>query len=282
MLLGGVGASRFGSSILQRVERQSLGAMSQVSTGLRMMRASDDPGNVGLSNRMASQERGLAEARKASQEGISMLSVATEGLNPLIQRVQRMRELVISLGNGIRTTEDRDAIKAELNENLLAFDVEAAAVAYNDRKLLNTPGRRSLTINVTVGADRNSKEAVVLDNIDARSTRLDVAMLQNLDRVNGRRNAVRLLDAAEAKLTALRQRYGQAQTGLEAQMGAALGAQQAYGEAGSRLRDADMAFASMQVVRSQLVSKAGMAMQAQGALRVDGVRTLLGALQQED
>lgn len=270
----GLGGTRLGASSALRVEREGLEALSRVGSGQKQV----ESGFIAFAQNLSSQERGLGEARKGIQDGVALLGVAAEGLTTLLDRVQRLRELVISLGSGVRTAEDRDAIKNEIVESIGAFDAEAQAVQFNNRPLLYLPRRRAMNLNLQVGASRGEQETVALDHVDFRTTRLNRVLTRNLDTVNGRRSALTLIDFAQDKLVDLRQRYANAQLGLETRMGAAFEGQLASADAGSRLRDADLANSAVAFARSQVVSQAGVALLAHNGVRLDGVRSLLGAL----
>ena len=90
--------------------------MEKLSSGLRITRAGDDASGLAVSEKMRSQIRGLRQAEKNAENGISFIQT-TEGFLQESQDVlQRLRELAIQAANGIYTAEDRMQIQVEVSQ----------------------------------------------------------------------------------------------------------------------------------------------------------------------
>ncbi len=88
-------------------------AMEKLSSGLRINRAGDDAAGLAISEKMRSQIRGLNQASRNAQDGISLIQIVEEALSETQSIGQRMRELAVQSANGTYTDEDRQLINQE-------------------------------------------------------------------------------------------------------------------------------------------------------------------------
>src|SRR5262245_1387854 len=90
-------------------------ALERLSSGLRIKRASDDAAGLAISERLKSQIKGLGQASRNAQDGISMIQTAEGALDEVHSILQRMRELSVQAANGTLTDNDRSLIKEEIS-----------------------------------------------------------------------------------------------------------------------------------------------------------------------
>ena len=91
-------------------------SMEKLSTGLRITKAGDDAAGLAVSEKMRAQIRGMEQAERNVQDGISLVQTAEGALEEAGNIAQRMRELGVQAGNGTLSAKDRDKIKTELEE----------------------------------------------------------------------------------------------------------------------------------------------------------------------
>lgn len=91
-------------------------AMMRLSSGLRINSAADDPAGLAISERMKGQIRGLEQAARNTQDGISLIQTAEGALNETHSILQRMRELAVQAANDTNSQEDRKTLQEELNQ----------------------------------------------------------------------------------------------------------------------------------------------------------------------
>ena len=91
-------------------------SMEKLSTGLRINKAADDAAGLAISEKMRSQIRGMEQADRNVQDGISMIQTAEGALEEATNIAQRMRELTIQGANDTNTVEDREKINNELSQ----------------------------------------------------------------------------------------------------------------------------------------------------------------------
>ncbi|WP_290767967.1 MULTISPECIES: flagellin [Exiguobacterium] len=112
-------------------------AMEKLSSGLRINRAGDDAAGLAISEKMRGQIRGLDQATRNSQDGISMIQTAEGALNETHSILQRMRELAVQGANDTNVTQDRDAIQEELTALKSEIDRIGTTTEFNKQTLLN-------------------------------------------------------------------------------------------------------------------------------------------------
>ncbi len=112
-------------------------AMEKLSSGLRINRAGDDAAGLAISEKMRSQIRGLNQASRNAQDGISMIQTAEGALSETQAIGQRMRELAVQSSNGTYTDEDRELINQEFKQLKSEIDRIASDTEFNGNKVLN-------------------------------------------------------------------------------------------------------------------------------------------------
>lgn len=111
--------------------------LERLSSGLRINRAADDAAGLAISEKMRSQIRGLNQAERNSQDGISLMQTAEGAMTEVHSMLQRMRELAVQAANDTNTTDDREAIQKEIDQLLLEIDSIAKKTEFNTRRLLD-------------------------------------------------------------------------------------------------------------------------------------------------
>lgn len=127
-------------------------AIERLSSGLRINSAKDDAAGMAISNRMTAMINGQAQARRNTNDGVSMAQTVQSGLSEVNNRLQRVRELTIQgLSEGI-TMVDADAVQAEINLNLKEINRLTEQSSFNGHKLLDGSAGK---VNLQVGANDN-------------------------------------------------------------------------------------------------------------------------------
>ncbi len=112
-------------------------SMEKLSSGLRINRAGDDAAGLAISEKMRSQIRGLDQASRNAQDGISMIQTAEGALNETHSILQRMRELADQSANGTNTDADRSSIQDEMNQLTSEINRIGNTTEFNTQKILN-------------------------------------------------------------------------------------------------------------------------------------------------
>src|SRR5215213_6997920 len=138
-------------------------AMERLSSGYRINRGGDDAAGLGISERMRAQIRGLGQAQRNTQDGISMVQTAEGSLAEVHAMLQRIRELAVQYKNGSMGVDDRAAISSEVAELSAEIDRIGAQAEFNGIKLLNSVA----TITFQVGANDGDVIAVTTISLSA-------------------------------------------------------------------------------------------------------------------
>ncbi len=130
-------------------------SMEKLASGLRINRAGDDAAGLAISEKMRAQVRGLDQASRNSQDGISLIQTAEGALNETHDILQRVRELADQSANGTNTADDRKALQDEVKQLKEEIDRIGNTTEFNTQKLLNGNLKSSgaaVGQNSTVGA----------------------------------------------------------------------------------------------------------------------------------
>lgn len=147
-------------------------SLQRLSSGLRINSAKDDAAGLSISQRFTSQIRGLNQAQRNANDGISTAQVAEGALDEATNNLQRMRELAIQSANGSNGTGERSALQGEVSQLIAEIDRIANTTRFGSRKLLDGSFG---TTNFQVGAEANETISVTIG--DARSAALGTNVL---------------------------------------------------------------------------------------------------------
>ncbi|SDZ33526.1 flagellin [Evansella caseinilytica] len=142
-------------------------SMEKLSSGLRINRAGDDAAGLAISEKMRGQIRGLDQASRNAQDGISLIQTAEGALQETQNILQRMRELAVQASNDTNTEADRNEIQKEIEQLTNEIDRIANTTEFNTQKLLNGEKeglKAAKTGDYTV--QNNSKAEIVLTTTD--------------------------------------------------------------------------------------------------------------------
>ncbi|TVY09337.1 flagellin N-terminal helical domain-containing protein [Paenibacillus cremeus] len=147
-------------------------SIEKLSSGLRINRAGDDAAGLSISEKMRGQIRGLDQASRNAQDGISLIQTAEGALNETHDILQRIRELANQSANGTNTDTDRSAIQDEVNQLSSEINRIGNTTEFNTQKLLKGDGKQNLANTgvvtagkLTNGTDTTYTQAVNDDSI---------------------------------------------------------------------------------------------------------------------
>ncbi|SMB82737.1 flagellin [Desulfonispora thiosulfatigenes DSM 11270] len=146
-------------------------SMEKLSSGLRINRAGDDAAGLAISEKMRGQIRGLDQAAKNSQDGISMIQTAEGALNETHSILQRMRELATQASNDTNVDVDRNEIQKEMNQLTSEINRIGNTTEFNTQALLKGDGGKTLDgIGVAVASLGNLTGGEDIKTVEATST----------------------------------------------------------------------------------------------------------------
>ena len=256
--------------------------------GRRINRAGDDASGLAVSEKMRSQYRGLQQATRNAQSGISFIQTTEGYLNETTNIMQRMRELAIQSANGIYSDSDRALIQVEVNQLVQEVDRIASQAEFNKMNMLTGRFARSTGENnptasmwLHIGANMDERKRVYIGTINSQALGLKnpvgpaaTATFISLSSPNKANTVIGMVDEALLKVLKQRADLGAYQNRLEMTAQGLMVGFENMQASESRIRDTDMAEASVKLAKDQILNQANLSMLAQanqlpqGALRL--------------
>ena len=233
----------------------------RAQTGQRVNRAADDAAGLTISEKMRSQVRGLNQASRNSQDGISAVQTAEGALDEVHSMLQRMRELTVQAGNDTNQEKDRAAIKAEIDQLYDEIDSISTKTEFNKQKLLN--GSFSAGKKLQVGANEGQTLTISIGKMAASDIGLkkkDDLKVESNQEVS---KSIVKIDAAIGKVSEQRSKLGAVQNRLEHTIKNLDNAAENTQAAESRIRDTNMAKEMSTFTKNNVLSQAAQAMISQ-------------------
>lgn len=282
-------------------------AMQRIASGRRINSAADDPAGLAISESMKAQIRGLEQASRNAQDGISMLQVADGALNETHSMLQRLKELATQAANGTLSSQDRKNIQVEIDQltsgiNRIATDTEFNTIRILDSSTggagvssqfklqigansgqvmdisIQDMKSNSLNISGTAGGIVTSKDGSVKAKFsttkcsDASSYALDVSTPENASA------AIKIYDDAINQVSSSRASLGALQNTLEHRINYLDNTAENLTAAESRIVDADIAKEMLEYSKHNMLYQACQAMLSQANQQAKSVIELLKSL----
>ena len=248
-------------------------ASSQLSSGLRINQAADDTAGMAVSEKLKNQVRGLNQAHRNVQDGISLLQTAEGGLTEIHSILARMRELAVQAANDTLATSDRANINAEFTQLKAEVTRIAETVNFNGTKLLNAAASTNVTLQVGSNSGSTNQFTIALTNNIAGTTLTAAGTVNGLGIFDDAQasvttqalagTSITTLDAAINQVTTNRANIGAMENRLESASRSIAVAAENTAAANSRVADADIASAMSEMVRAQILQQAGISVLAQ-------------------
>ncbi|MBX3040447.1 MAG: flagellin FliC [Bdellovibrionaceae bacterium] len=243
----------------QRVMNKS---MAQLASGSRINIAADDAAGLAISERLKAQIRSGAQAQRNANDGISMVQTAEGGLNEIGNIVTRLRELGIQAASDTVGDTERGFLDKEVQQLKSEIQRIASVTTWGETKLLDgsTPA-----FDFQVGIFNNAEEDRISFDSSVNVATLDALALEGLDYTSkeGAQTALNSLDAAQVSVNGMRANLGALQNRLTSTVDNLGVAQENMSAANSRIRDTDVAQASSEMVRNNILLQAGTSTLAQ-------------------
>lgn len=260
----------FANRLLHQTDEEMKKSIEKLSSGMRINKAGDDASGLAVSEKLRSQIRGLQQAERNSQDGISFIQVAEGSLQEVHSILHRVRELAIQTANGIYSDVDRLQVQVEVSQLVQEVDRIAETTEFNKFKILDGT---MLSTQFHVGANADQRISVNVATMTAQA--LDIGAL-NIATVSGSNSALAKVDNAVNIVSKQRANFGAWQNRMEFTERNLAVAWENLQSAESRIRDADMATEVVAFTREQILLESGMSMLAQANLKPKSVLKLLG------
>ena len=262
----------------QRNLGQSQGALNtalqRLSSGMRINSAKDDAAGLAISDRMTSQIRGLNQAVRNANDGISLAQTAEGALQETTNLLQRMRELAVQSSNGTNTDQDRESLDAEFSQLVEEIDRIARDTEFNDQKLLDgtfSAGAGGMTFQV--GAQAGQTISVSVAGATASALQVNNLDVKSFDNAQA---AIGAIDTAIGNIATNRGDLGAVQNRFESTIANLQNVSENVSAARSRIMDADIAQETSNLTKFNILQQAGVSILAQANQQPQLALSLLG------
>ena len=247
-------------------------AMERLSSGKRINAAKDDAAGLAISTRMNANARGMTQAIRNANDGISLSQTADTAAGSISDILVRMRELALQASTGTNGTTDRAAIQTEVTALIAQIGDVATRTTFNGNTLIN--GGTSTTAGFDIQTGLNATEVVNIQIADLSATGLGVNAL-DFSTAAGATGALATLDTALQTVATERANLGAQQNRLTSAVDNLTSGVTNLSESKSRIEDADFSVESTNLAAAGILAQASTAMLAQANQSQQGVMNLL-------
>jgi flagellin len=258
----------------QHTNRSLNSSFQRISSGLRITSAADDAAGLAVAENLDAQTQSLRQARRNTNDGVSVIQTAEGSANEVANILKRMRELLVEGSSETLNSTERAYIATELSALTSEVDRIAQVTEFNGIALANTD---SISLDVQVGIHNTTNDRIAIDFQDLQTIKgLSLGTMAINNAASTMQNEISVVDTAIDRLNNARAKYGSVQNRLDS----ALNNLEVYTEnmesAQSQIRDADFAHETAEMAKFQIMAQAGTSVLAQANQINQGALRLLG------
>jgi flagellin len=249
--------------------------LERLSSGSRINHSGDDAAGLAISENLRAQIRGIKQAKRNSQDGISLIQVTEGGLNEISNMLIRMRELAIQAASDTIGDTERQFTDREFQYLKLEIDRIANATSFNGTPVLN--GSAGI-LEIQVGVHNNPVLDRVVYNGERADATLEALRLagESVATKQGAQMTLSVIDDALANVNSVRADLGAMQNRLQSTINNMSINEENLASANSRIRDADMAEEASELTKNNILMQAGISVLGQANNTSQAALKLLG------
>jgi flagellin len=243
----------------QRNQERSL---ARLSSGYRINQAADDAAGLAISEQLKGQIRGLRQAGRNANDGISLVQVAEGGLNEVSNMLIRLRELGVQASSDTIGDTERKFVDVEYQQLKSEIQRISEVTTFNGRDLLNGTGG---VIDIQVGTHNDVFKDRISFNASAANASLESLGLvaEGAGTKEVAQMSIDAVDKAIVSVNAIRANFGAMQNRLQSTTANLAISDENLSAANSRIRDTDVAAESSELVRNNVLMQAGISVLSQ-------------------
>ncbi len=249
-------------------------AMERLSSGKRINTAKDDAAGLAITDKMTTQIRGMNQAIRNANDGISLAQTAEGALGEVTNMLQRIRELAVQSASGTYSTSDRANLNAEVTELKAQITNILATTEFNGTRIFNSGSGTTYSAaagSYTIQAGVNAGDTIGV----SYAALADLAATTAVDTSANASTALGNVDTTLTSVSTIRATLGAAQSRLESTVNNLANNVTNLADARSRILDADYSEETTALAKFQILSQASQAMLAQANQSQEGVLQLL-------
>lgn len=236
--------------------------MARLSSGYRINQAADDAAGLAISENLKAQIRGLRQASRNAQDGISLVQIAEGSLNEVSNMLIRLRELAIQSASDTIGDTERKFVDVEYQQLKSEIERITENTSYNGFELLNGTGG---VIDIQVGVHNDPFEDRISFNASAANSSLDALGLaaESVGNKIAAQKSINVVDNALISVNAIRANFGALQNRLVSTTNNLSISEENFSAANSRVRDTDIAAESSELMRNTILQQAAVSILSQ-------------------
>jgi flagellin len=255
--------------------RDQADSLGKLSSGTRIVRSADDAAGLAISEKLKSQIRGVNQAERNANDGISMIQVAEGGLNEVSNILTRLRELAVQSASD--TVGDTERKFTDLEYQNLKQEIEriSQVTEFNGKKLLSAEGE---VYDFQIGINNNDfQDRIKFDTgmLNSSLTNLGISSL-NVAKKEDAQMSLAAVDEAIVKVSGQRAELGAKQNRLTSTIQNLQVSSENLGAANSRIRDTDYASETARNAKLNILNNAGASVLAQSNAYGQNALKLIG------
>lgn len=237
-------------------------SMARLASGFRINQAADDAAGLAISENLKGQIRGMRQANRNANDGISLVQVAEGSLNEVSNMLIRLRELGVQASSDTIGETERKFLDVEYQQLKSEIQRISEATKYNGYELLNGTGGM---IDIQVGVNNDAFRDRISFNTGAANSTVDALGLtaETVGTKEGAQMSMDLVDKALTSVNAIRANFGALQNRLVSTSNNLLIADENLSAANSRIRDTDVAAETSEMTRNNILLQAGVSVLGQ-------------------
>ena len=243
----------------------------KLSSGYRVNRAADDAAGLAISEKMRRQIKGLTQATRNAQDGISCVQTAEGALTEVHDMLQRMNTLAVQASNDTMTSDDRAYLNQEVRALVSEIDRVASTTTFNEQNLLDGSFSGK---NLQVGAESGQYIGISIASMSSNGIGVDNVQVSGADNT-GAEAAISTIKTALASVSSQRADLGAVQNRLEHTIKNLDNVVENTTAAESAIRDTDMATEMVTFSNANILAQAGTSMLTQANQSNENVLSLL-------
>ncbi len=254
-------------------EKRNTHSMKALASGSRITSAADDAAGLAISENLRAETRGNRVAKRNAEDAISFIQVGEGSLNEINNILVRLRELGTQSSSDTVGDNEREFINQEATQLLAEVDRIAGSTRFGDKHILNGSVDE---LEFQVGTDGSENSIIRYSaNVDATSGALNVDGLDFTDKSSSR-DSLEVIDEAINDVGRMRSNFGALQNRLDSTISNLDTSHESLSAANSRIRDADIAAESAELMSSQILQQASVSMLAQANQSKAAALSLIG------
>ena len=260
---------------LKQVSNNATSSLEKLSSGKRITKAADDAAGLAIATNLEAQTKGLRQATRNANDGISLIQTAEGGLNEVSNILTRMRELTVQAASDTVGENERGFLDKEYQQLVTEIDRISESTTFNGTNLLN--GEGGGTLDFQVGAFAGDQNKISFDSSEANATASNIGVSGTgvadksdaLDSIENIDEAITSISGQRANLGAVQSRLNSTVANLEIQT-------INQDNARSVIQDVDVASESAKLASDNVVKQAGISTLAQANQLTNNALRLVG------